>query len=107
MATVSPILDRKQHEHDHGRCAADAPAGLIEMVQNLPVVDYTRRHETRVPIQRCPTGAIVWLDTDAGPSKGPAARKIVRKSARPEAPTCTRRAPVPRRGLHVLVQARS
>jgi Na+-translocating ferredoxin:NAD+ oxidoreductase RNF subunit RnfB len=69
-----------------GRCAADAP-DLIEMRDHLPVVDYGRRHDTRLPIQRCPTGAIVWLDPVAGPVKGPAARRIVRRGARREAPT--------------------
>ena len=61
-----------------GRCAADAP-GLITMQQNLPVIDYERDHATRKPIQRCPTGAIVWIDPKAGPVKGPAARKVIRK----------------------------
>lgn len=61
-----------------GRCAMDAP-GLIEMRDNLPVIDYARNHDTREPIQRCPTGAIVWIDPTAGPIKGAAARKILRK----------------------------
>ncbi|GAB4157981.1 MAG: RnfABCDGE type electron transport complex subunit B [Planctomycetota bacterium] len=68
-----------------GRCAMDAPS-LIEMRGNLPVIDYDRNHHTKAPIQRCPTGAIVWLD-EGGPRKGPAARKIVRKGARMDAPT--------------------
>lgn len=69
-----------------GRCAADAP-GLIEMRGNLPVVDYSKRHQTRVPIERCPTGAIVWLDADHGPIKGSAAKKIIRKGALRDLPT--------------------
>jgi Na+-translocating ferredoxin:NAD+ oxidoreductase RNF subunit RnfB len=69
-----------------GRCAADAP-GLIVMRESLPVVDYAGAHDTRAPIQRCPTGAIVWLDPALGPVKGPAARKIVRKGALRDAPT--------------------
>lgn len=69
-----------------GRCAMDAP-GLITMQNNLPVVDYARDHRTKVPIQRCPTGAIVWLDPAAGPVKGPAAKKIIRKGALREAAT--------------------
>ena len=46
-----------------GRCAADAPAGLIEMKDGLAVVDYTK-YELATPkaIERCPTDAIVWLD---------------------------------------------
>ncbi|MCA8975950.1 MAG: RnfABCDGE type electron transport complex subunit B [Planctomycetes bacterium] len=69
-----------------GRCAMDAP-NLITMQGNLPVIDYDRNHRTKDPIQRCPTGAIVWLDPAAGPEKGPAARKIIRKGARMDAPT--------------------
>jgi len=69
------------------RCAMDAPAGLITMIGNLPVVDYQRPHDTRTPIQRCPTGAIVWLDPKAGPQKGPAAKKIIRKGVLRDAPT--------------------
>ena len=61
-----------------GKCAMDAP-GLITMKYNLPVIDYSRRHQTQVPIQRCPTGAIVWLDEKQGPIKGPEAKKIIRK----------------------------
>jgi Fe-S-cluster-containing hydrogenase component 2 len=81
------------------RCAADAPGGLITMVDNLAVVDYTRNHlATRVPIERCPTGAIVWLDARQGPLKGVEAKKITRKSALPVAP-----APLPVRAQ----QARS
>lgn len=68
------------------RCAMDAPA-LITMKDNLPVVDYTRNHATQLPIQRCPTGAIVWIDPTDGPRKGPAARKIIRQGARRDAPT--------------------
>ena len=69
-----------------GRCAMDVPA-LITMQNNLPVVDYGRAHSTQVPIQRCPTGAIVWLDPKSGPIKGPAARKIIRKGALRDLPT--------------------
>ncbi|MBZ0088895.1 MAG: 4Fe-4S binding protein, partial [Thermoanaerobaculia bacterium] len=69
-----------------GRCAMDAP-GLITMSNNLPVVDYGRPHATQVPIQRCPTGAIVWLDPKSGPIKGPDARKVIRKGALRALPT--------------------
>jgi RnfABCDGE-type electron transport complex B subunit len=69
-----------------GRCAMDAP-GLITLRDNLPVVDYARDHRTRVPIERCPTGAIVWLDPAAGAIKGAAAKKIIRKGALREAAT--------------------
>ena len=69
-----------------GRCAMDAP-GLVTMTNNLPVVDYTRNHSTQVPIQRCPTGAIVWLDPKAGPVKGADARKVLRRGALRDLPT--------------------
>jgi ferredoxin len=68
------------------RCAMDAP-GLITMRDNLPQIDYGRNHQTREPIQRCPTGAIVWIDPKAGPQKGPAAKKVIRKGALKDAPT--------------------
>lgn len=65
-----------------GKCAMDAPGGLIEMVHNLPVVDYSKNHHTQAPIQRCPTGAIVWLDDELGIIKGKEAKKIIRKGQR-------------------------
>ncbi len=67
-----------------GKCAMDAPGNLISMINNLPVVDYSRNHNTQAPIQRCPTGAIVWLDDKKGIVKGPEAKKIVRKGQRME-----------------------
>jgi len=69
-----------------GRCALDAP-GLIAMQDNLPVIDYGRKHDTQVPIQRCPTGAIVWIDAVRGPVKGAAAKKIIRQGPLRDAPT--------------------
>jgi hypothetical protein len=65
----------------------DAPGGLITIRKNLPVVDYTKPHQTRAPIERCPTGAIVWIDPEAGPLKGPAAKMIIRKGTLRDAPT--------------------
>ncbi len=67
-----------------GKCAMDAPGNLISMINNLPVVDYSKNHNTQAPIQRCPTGAIVWLDDKKGIVKGPEAKKIVRKGQRME-----------------------
>lgn len=69
------------------RCAMDAPDGLITMVDNLPRVDYSMNHQTKAPIQRCPTGAIVWLDPQGGVTKGPAAKTIIRKGDLRDAPT--------------------
>lgn len=60
------------------RCAMDAP-NQITMQNSLPVIDYHKGPSSAEPTQRCPTGAIVWLDKEAGPVKGHAARKIVRK----------------------------
>jgi Na+-translocating ferredoxin:NAD+ oxidoreductase RNF subunit RnfB len=69
-----------------GRCAMDAP-GLVRMENNLAVIDYGRDHRSRGAIERCPTGAIVWLDPREGPQKGPAAAKIIRRGALRDAPT--------------------
>jgi Na+-translocating ferredoxin:NAD+ oxidoreductase RNF subunit RnfB len=62
-----------------GRCAADAPQQIV-MQNSLPVIDYRRGPLTAEPAQRCPTGAIVWLDPLKGPVKGRAARVVVRHS---------------------------
>lgn len=64
-----------------GRCAMDAEGDLITMFNNLPVIDYGRNHATNVPIQRCPTGAIVWFEENET-IKGAASTPIIRKSAR-------------------------
>lgn len=67
-----------------GRCASDAPAGLIQIVNNLAVIDYSRNSQaTAVPIQRCPTGAIVWIEEGQKPVKGVDAKKITRQSPLP------------------------
>jgi ferredoxin len=72
-----------------GRCAADAP-GVVSIVDNLAVVDYTKNHAAaRDAIQRCPTGAIVWIDEKAGPVKGAEAKHITRKSSLPVKPKAT------------------
>ncbi len=65
-----------------GKCAMDAKGELITMVKSLPVIDYTKPHKTQDPIQRCPTGAIVWLDEKEGIIKGKEAKKIIRKGSR-------------------------
>jgi Na+-translocating ferredoxin:NAD+ oxidoreductase RNF subunit RnfB len=65
-----------------GRCALDAPGHLISINQNLAVIDYSRNSlASRIAIERCPTGAIVWLED--GIQKGQGAAKIIRKSALP------------------------
>ncbi len=46
-----------------GRCAADAPPGLIEMKNNLPLINERELDlQTSKATLRCPTKAIVWLD---------------------------------------------
>jgi RnfABCDGE-type electron transport complex B subunit len=64
-----------------GKCAVDAP-GVISMVDNLPIVDYSRNHDVREAIERCPTGAIVWYENKHGPVVGKAAPRVIRRSAR-------------------------
>jgi len=67
-----------------GRCAADAPEGAVTMCNNLPVVDYGRSRElSRDIIQRCPTGAIVWISNKGEVEKGAAAKPVIRKSPLP------------------------
>ena len=65
-----------------GRCAMDAPEDVIIMVNNLPVINYSLNHKTQDPIQRCPTGAIVWLDQKLGTIKGRESKSIIRKGER-------------------------
>ena len=69
-----------------GRCAQDGQ-GLIEMRDNLPVVDYSGAQTTPRPAERCPTGAIVWLEPGGTLRKGAAAKKILRRGPRNAAPT--------------------
>jgi RnfABCDGE-type electron transport complex B subunit len=51
-----------------GRCAADAPAGTVEMLGGLPIVHYDRG-ELPGPeaTWRCPTGAITWIEHEQFP----------------------------------------
>jgi Na+-translocating ferredoxin:NAD+ oxidoreductase subunit B len=65
-----------------GKCAMDAEDNMIAMVKNLPVINYSKNHNTQEPIQRCPTGAILWLDDKEGLIKGKEAKKIIRKGSR-------------------------
>ena len=65
-----------------GRCAMDAPQDLISINNHLAVIDYTKNSlASRIAIERCPTGAIVWLED--GVHKGKNAVKIIRKQALP------------------------
>ncbi|MEM7550433.1 MAG: RnfABCDGE type electron transport complex subunit B [Bacteroidota bacterium] len=64
-----------------GKCAMDA-GNLITMENNLPKINYSLNHNTKNPIQRCPTGAIVWLDDELGKIKGQESKKVIRISER-------------------------
>lgn len=67
-----------------GRCVVDAPEGLIELRKNLATIDYSKNAlASPAAIQRCPTGAIVWLDDDGNAMKGAAAKKVLRHSPLP------------------------
>ncbi len=67
-----------------GRCVADAVPGLIEMRDNLARINYEMNHlAARGAIERCPTGAIVWMETGEIPMKGVAARRVIRKRPLP------------------------
>jgi len=67
-----------------GRCAADAPEGLITIANNLAVIDYGKNAlASELPIERCPTGAIVWLDDKRGAVRGRDAKRVVRQEALP------------------------
>ena len=66
-----------------GKCVADSAPGLMRLDDHLAVIDYARNSQaTAASIQRCPTGAIVWL-SDGRVEKGKTAKKIVRVSALP------------------------
>ncbi len=67
------------------RCAADSPS-QVTMEDSLAVVAYSANKSERAAIERCPTGAIVWLE-GGKLSKGAAAAKIIRQSPRAMAPT--------------------
>ncbi|WP_241086373.1 (Fe-S)-binding protein [Candidatus Vondammii sp. HM_W22] len=66
------------------RCVIDSPEGLIEITNNLAVIDYSKNKlASRVAIERCPTGAIVWYDKKGDYTVGKDTKKIIRKEALP------------------------
>ena len=65
------------------KCAFDAP-GVVSMQGNLAVVD-PAAPQNRAAIERCPTGAIVWLDEQGRAVTGREARVPVRHRPRPVA----------------------
>jgi Na+-translocating ferredoxin:NAD+ oxidoreductase RNF subunit RnfB len=67
-----------------GKCVADAGGELITIKNNLAVIDYSLNHFSSMDlIQRCPTGAILWITPDQIPQSGRAAKPVIRKSALP------------------------
>jgi len=49
------------------------------MKNKLPLIDYTKNHSTSVPMERCPTGAIVWIEVDGTIRKGAESSHVFRK----------------------------
>jgi ferredoxin len=46
-----------------GRCVVDAAPGLISMIDGLATIDYEQvALQNPSAIERCPTGAIVWIE---------------------------------------------
>ena len=60
------------------KCAVDEP-NAITMQHNLPVVDYSKTVKTNDAIQRCPTGAIVWIEIDGSVVYGNETKTVFRK----------------------------
>lgn len=51
------------------RCAQDAEPGLIEIIEGLAIIEYDQiQFENLKAIERCPTGAIVWMDGQQFPT---------------------------------------
>jgi H+/Na+-translocating ferredoxin:NAD+ oxidoreductase subunit B len=66
-----------------GKCVADSAPGLIHLENELATIDYGLNHlATPASIERCPTGAIVWLEGNRV-LKGKAAKKIIRLTPLP------------------------
>ncbi len=62
------------------RCVSDAPEGLITIQSCLATIDYSKNKlASKVAIERCPTGAIVWKDYNSESQRGNKSRKIIRK----------------------------
>jgi Na+-translocating ferredoxin:NAD+ oxidoreductase RNF subunit RnfB len=67
-----------------GRCVLDAPEGLITMKNDLAEIDYSKNAiASTLPIERCPTGAIVWITENELSYKGRAAKPIIRHQPLP------------------------
>lgn len=66
-----------------GKCVMDAPAGLISVASGVAVIDYAL-NDLALPgaTDRCPTGAIVWLQGAQFYPPAPAGNAVGRRSAR-------------------------
>lgn len=63
-----------------GRCVSDAPEGLITINNSLASIDYSKNAlASRIAIERCPTGSIVWKDYNREYQRGSSSKKIIRK----------------------------
>ena len=61
-----------------GKCAADAADGLIHIQDGLAVIDYARNDLAAADAtKRCPTDAIVWLDSAQFPELQQQERRLV------------------------------
>lgn len=67
-----------------GRCVVDAPESLITINNHLAEIDYGKNDlASTLPIERCPTGAIVWISENQNHQKGKAAKPIIRRQPLP------------------------
>ncbi|MCW8839484.1 MAG: RnfABCDGE type electron transport complex subunit B [Gammaproteobacteria bacterium] len=68
------------------KCSVDAADGLIQITNNLAVINYELNAlATEIAIQRCPSGAIVWMGDKERSRKGAKAKKVIRQTALPVA----------------------
>jgi Na+-translocating ferredoxin:NAD+ oxidoreductase subunit B len=68
-----------------GKCVMDAAPGLMKLDRELATIDYALNHlASPKAIERCPTGAIVWLE-GGDIHKGKEAKKIIRVTPLPVA----------------------
>ena len=70
-----------------GRCVADAKPGHIQLVHFLAQIDYLQADMEKTPMQRCPTGSIVWLNEDGSVELGRASQEPLRQSTIKALPT--------------------
>jgi Na+-translocating ferredoxin:NAD+ oxidoreductase RNF subunit RnfB len=63
-----------------GRCVADAKPGHIQLQHFLARIDYGKADMDKLPIQRCPTGSIVWLHENGELELGRASKVPIRQS---------------------------